>query len=134
LLNLFSVLLNLVIFACVIDALWVPVLGMEESGLAFVRVGEVASGGIKISARVPPPVVLHTASAVNGTEEEVREDSEGEGARVAYRTTKPLGKWIMGPMIETSEEADWMATVSLDGLFASTHYECEFRSSLSELP
>lgn len=107
---------------------------MEESSLAFVRVGEIASGGIKISARVPPRVLLRTASPVNGTEDEVREDVEGEGARVAYRTTKPLGKWVLGPMIETSEEADWVATVALDGLFASTSYECEFCFSLSELP
>lgn len=33
----------------------------------------------------------------------------------------------MGPEFKVSEDTDWVAVVRIDGLYASTEYECAFR-------
>ncbi|GAA5962459.1 hypothetical protein JCM21900_006400 [Sporobolomyces salmonicolor] len=131
-LNFFSWTLNFVVFLLAMDAIWTPVFGMDEASLAFVRVGAVSHNTVKLIARIPPEsslipglvgaVVNDTATAATASEGFLPVD-DFPGAKVVYRPTKPLGKWIAGPEIHTSEENDWVNTVKLDGLWASTEYE-----------
>lgn len=125
------------------DSIWTPVFGMDENSLAFVRVGAISHNEVKLVARIPQESSLvprqsdafaYNSTAYPATEGILPED-EFTGAKVAYRPTKPLGKWMVGPEIHTSEASDWVSTVKLDGLWASTEYECEiyshFASSIS---
>ncbi|CEQ42243.1 SPOSA6832_04021 [Sporobolomyces salmonicolor] len=131
-LNFFSWTLNFVVFLLAMDAIWTPVFGMDEASLAFVRVGAVSHNTVKLVARIPPEsslipglvgaVINDTATAATASEGFLPVD-DFQGAKVVYRPTKPLGKWIAGPEIHTSEENDWVNTVKLDGLWASTEYE-----------
>ncbi|KAK4704478.1 alkaline phosphatase D, partial [Phenoliferia sp. Uapishka_3] len=122
-LNTFSVLTNLAIFAATCDLLWRPIVGMNELDLAFARVGMVDHQSVKILARIPPVEAL--ASPVNTTSEGLwqAEQTPEAGAKVAYRPTKPIGRWIMGPTIQVSNNTDWTGIVRIDGLWASTEYE-----------
>ena len=77
------------------------------------------------------------------------EQTPGAGAKIAYRPTRPIGRWMcvflpqllhcgtgapadaallrndsMGPTLEVSEESDWTGVVRINGLWASTEYEC----------
>ncbi|KAM0754931.1 Metallo-dependent phosphatase [Meredithblackwellia eburnea MCA 4105] len=84
---------------------------MQEHDLSFVRVGAVDHKSARLVARIPPfPLVPDN-------------DQKGTGARVAYRPTKPVGRWIMGPEIKVSADRDWVGAVTVDGLWASTEYE-----------
>jgi len=118
------------------DSIWSPVFGMDENSLAFVRVGAISHNEVKLVARIPQESSLvprqsdafaYNSTAYPATEGILPED-EFTGAKVAYRPTKPLGKWMVGPEIHTSEASDWVSTVKLDGLWASTEYECEIFS------
>ncbi|GAA5858269.1 hypothetical protein JCM1840_001122 [Sporobolomyces johnsonii] len=131
-LNLFGWILNFALFLLTMDAIWTPVIWMDETSLAFVRVGAVSHNTVKLIARIPPEsslipglvgaVVNNTATAATASEGFLPVD-DFQGAKVVYRPTKPLGKWIAGPEIHTSEGSDWVNTVKLDGLWASTEYE-----------
>lgn len=113
---------------------------MNETDLSFARVGAVSHDSVKIVARVPPPMIdgvlaggLQVSENVSTTKEGflTEEVVEARGAKVAYRPTRPLGKWIIGPEIDVSEEKDWTGVVKLEGLYASTEYECSFPFLLS---
>ncbi|KAL8286840.1 hypothetical protein RQP46_003846 [Phenoliferia psychrophenolica] len=122
-LNAFNLAINTLLLAACLDALWSPILGMQEHDLAFARVGQVDHSSVKILARIPPLATVVTP--VNTTSEGLwqTEQTPGAGAKLAYRPSKPLGRWIMGPTLEVSEESDWTGVVRLDGLYASTEYE-----------
>ncbi|GAA5997331.1 hypothetical protein JCM5350_002349 [Sporobolomyces pararoseus] len=130
-LNYASIAVNTLLFALVMDAIWTPVFGMDETSLAFARVGAISHNQVKIVARIPPESSLvprqSDAIAYNSTFSTVTEgllpEDDFSGAKLAYRPTKPLGKWIAGPDVLTSEANDWVSTVKLDGLWASTEYE-----------
>lgn len=125
---------NAAIFALALDMLLSPILGMEQSGLAFARVGAVSHSSVKLIARIPPassliapaPIVAGVVPANNSDPavEGFLPEDEFIGAKVVYRPTKPIGKWMVGPEIRTAEENDWVSTVNLDGLWAATEYEC----------
>ncbi|GAA6061748.1 hypothetical protein JCM10212_000481, partial [Sporobolomyces blumeae] len=145
-LNLSTIAVNTVLFLAAMDAIWTPVFGMDESSLAFVRVGAVSHNSVKLVARIPPESTMipradavaandplaafgatynstSTVASTASTGDGLLPEDDFSGAKVAYRPTKPLGKWIVGPEIHTSEANDWVATVKLDGLWASTEYE-----------
>lgn len=113
------------------DAIWTPVFGMDENSLAFARIGAISHNEVKIVARIPSEssLIPHQSDALayNTTfsvADGLLPQDDFSGAKLAYRPTKPLGKWIAGPDILTTEANDWVATVKLDGLWASTEYEC----------
>ncbi|GAA5976523.1 hypothetical protein JCM10908_005530 [Rhodotorula pacifica] len=133
-LNLAAWGINAAVFALALDALLSPIIGMEQSSLAFARIGAVSHSSVKLVARIPPassflttavPIVAGVVPA-NNTEPAVESflpEDEFVGAKVVYRPTKPIGKWMVGPEIRTAEEDDWVSTVKLDGLWAATEYE-----------
>lgn len=130
-LNYASIAVNTLLFALAMDAIWTPVFGMDEHSLAFARVGAVSHNEVKIVARIPAEssLVPHQSDALayNSTfpvSEGLLPEDDFTGAKIVYRPTKPLGKWIAGPDILTSEANDWVSTVKLEGLWASTEYEC----------
>jgi alkaline phosphatase D len=130
-LNIATVLLNVVLLAACLDALWSPILGMDGASLAFVRVGAVDYHSVKISARIPPESSLvHQsdtgAGNTTGGEEAFLPVDEFQGARIVYRPTKPLGKWIAGGELHVEEAKDWVGVLKIDGLWAQTEYECAF--------
>ncbi|GAA5829024.1 hypothetical protein JCM3766R1_003908 [Sporobolomyces carnicolor] len=129
-LNYASIAVNTLLFALAMDAIWTPVFGMDEHSLAFARVGAVSHNEVKIVARIPAEssLVPHQSDALayNSTfpvSEGLLPEDDFTGAKIVYRPTKPLGKWIAGPDILTSEANDWVSTVKLEGLWASTEYE-----------
>lgn len=92
--NTASLLINTVLLAAVLDSLWSPIWGMKEDDLAFVRVGLVDHQSVKLLARVPP---LPVAAPVNETAPDglwTAEVAPDTGAKVAYRPTKPVGRWM----------------------------------------
>lgn len=129
---------NATVFALAIDAIVSPIVGMEQSSLAFARVGAISHSSVKLVARIPPASSLLTAVPIvagvvpaNNSEPAIEKflpDDEFIGAKVMYRPTKPIGKWMAGPEIRTTAEDDWVSTVNLDGLWAATEYECAWRS------
>ncbi|GAA6049009.1 hypothetical protein JCM3770_005437 [Rhodotorula araucariae] len=137
-LNWTSLGLNTLVFALMMDAIFTPIWGMDEDALAFVRVGAITHDSVKLVACIPStsslvpaadaavtPIVAGVVPANNSapaTDTFLPED-EFVGAKVVYRPTKPLGKWIYGPEIRTGEANDWVATVKVDGLWAATEYE-----------
>ncbi|KAM0788353.1 hypothetical protein ACM66B_001494 [Microbotryomycetes sp. NB124-2] len=132
-LNALAILVNLALLGFVCDSLWSPILGMNESDLAFARVGAVDHRSAKIIARVPP---LPTAAVVSGANQslvqDILPDEDFAGAKLIYRPTKPLGKWATGIDIHVDEQHDWTGAVKIDGLWASTEYEFRLlRASLS---
>ena len=128
--------INAFVFALALDALLSPIIGMEQSSLAFARIGAVSHSSVKLVARIPPASSLLTAAPIvagvipaNNSEPAVDvflPEDEFVGAKVVYRPTKPIGKWMVGPEIRTTEENDWVSTVKIDGLWAATEYECRF--------
>lgn len=144
-LNWASFAVNGVIFALMMDAIFSPIYGMDEHSLAFARVGAITHSSVKLVARIPStsslvpaadaavtPIFAGVVPANNSdpaTDAFLPED-EFVGAKVVYRPTKPLGKWMYGPEIHTREDHDWVATVKLDGLWAATEYECASSSLL----
>ncbi|GAA6000157.1 hypothetical protein JCM10207_007883 [Rhodosporidiobolus poonsookiae] len=122
---------NALLFALIVDCIWTPVYSMDEKDLAFARIGAVSHNAVKLTARIPPEssLVGHAAPFVNGVVPANNSDGgflpveDFQGAKVIYRPTKPIGKWINGPNIVTREETDWVSTVKIDGLWASTEYE-----------
>lgn len=144
-LNYISWGVNALVFALAMDAIWTPIFAMDEASLAFARIGAVSHNAVKLTARIPPPSPLVAAAAAGVTpivagvvpannsdplaDDELLAEDEFVGAKVIYRPTKPLGKWISGPEIHTQEADDWVATVNVDGLWAATEYECAWTSS-----
>lgn len=131
-LNVVAVLTNLALLACVVDSVWSPILAMNESGLSFVRVGAVDHHSAKIVARIPPTTSFSASAPVNSLngstasfDEDLVPAEDFAGAKLVYRPTKPLGKWISGTEIRVNETRDFTGTVKVDGLWASTEYECE---------
>ncbi|GJN87143.1 hypothetical protein Rhopal_000088-T1 [Rhodotorula paludigena] len=138
-LNYLSWGVNALVFALAMDAIWTPIFAMDESSLAFARIGAVSHNAVKLTARIPPPSPLVAAAAAGVTpivagvvpannsdplaDDELLAEDEFVGAKVIYRPTKPLGKWTSGPEIHTHEVDDWVATVNVDGLWAATEYE-----------
>ncbi|GAA5902665.1 hypothetical protein JCM8208_007035 [Rhodotorula glutinis] len=137
-LNWISFAVNGVIFGLMMDAIFSPIYAMDEQSLAFARVGAITHDSVKLVARIPStsslvpaadaavtPIFAGVVPANNSdpaTDAFLPED-EFVGAKVVYRPTKPLGKWMYGPEIHTHEDHDWVATVKLDGLWAATEYE-----------
>ncbi|GAA5929516.1 alkaline phosphatase D family protein [Sporobolomyces koalae] len=129
-LNYTSIAINTLLFAFAMDAIWTPIFGMDEASLAFARVGAVSHNEVKLVARIPAQTSLvpqQPDSFAYNTSLSVSEgllpEDDFSGAKLAYRPTKPLGKWIAGPDFVTSEANDWVATIKLEGLWASTEYE-----------
>ncbi|BGO98057.1 hypothetical protein NBRC10513v2_002058 [Rhodotorula toruloides] len=132
-LNIVSWSTNALLFALATDFIWTPIFGMDHTDLAFVRVGAVSHTSVKLVARIPPsssllvqPPIVAGVVPANNSEPAIEgflPEDEFVGAKVVYRPTKPLGKWIQGPEIRTKEADDWVSTVKVDGLWASTEYE-----------
>ncbi|GAA5994064.1 hypothetical protein JCM11641_005961 [Rhodosporidiobolus odoratus] len=135
-LNYLSWGLNAIVFALVLDFTWTPIFGMDESALAFARIGAVSHNAVKLTARIPPESsLINTLSAstgpivagvlpANNSDGGFLPAEDFSGARVIYRPTTPVqGKWEVGPDLITKEEEDWVATVKLEGLWAATEYE-----------
>ncbi|GAA6012699.1 hypothetical protein JCM11491_002534 [Sporobolomyces phaffii] len=129
-LNFASIGVNTLLFALAMDAIWTPVFGMDETSLAFARVGALSHNQVKIVARIPPEssLVPREADALSynatfSVTEGLLPEDDFVGGKLLYRPTKPIGKWIAGPDIITSEANDWVSTVKLEGLWASTEYE-----------
>ncbi|KAI5479069.1 alkaline phosphatase D [Pseudohyphozyma bogoriensis] len=119
--NTISLIINTLLLVATLDSIWTPVLGMAESDLTFVRVGAVDHTSAKIIARIPPESTF--IAPFNTTSEGLLAEDEGRAAKVAFRPTKPLGKWQYGPEIVVDEEKDWTGLVKLEGLYANTEYE-----------
>lgn len=134
-LNRIAFFINLLLLSAVLDAVWTPIIAMNETDLAFARVGAVDHHSVKISARIPPERLLSPHGLVennNTSIEGLLPVDEFIGAKVVYRPTKPLGKWIPGGDLIVSEDNDWTGLLRLDDLWASTEYECT--SCSTQLP
>lgn len=139
--NRLSLLINsLLLFSC-LDATFRPLLPLSSSqveDLAFVRIGATGEEWVKVAARIPPllrPTQHHSSKLIDLVSKVGVESKEEEedvkttverivGAKVIYRPTQPVGKWIVGPLIEVEEERDWTGVVKVDNLFPGTEYEC----------
>ncbi|SGY16853.1 BQ5605_C012g07010 [Microbotryum silenes-dioicae] len=128
-LNRVTLAINVFLLGLCLDALWTPILGQHEHDLAFARVGAVDHMSAKVFARVPPVHTALTAEAVQSTNDTtlfaVLSDQVDSfaGARVVYRPTKPLGKWIDGGDLRVEENRDYTGVLHLKGLWAQTEYE-----------
>lgn len=100
---------------------------MEEQDLTFVRPGHVTHHSVSLQARIPPssyPTSPFTQFETESDEQEVGELNEFQGAKVEYRATRPVGKWIKGGKLVVEEESDWTGVLKIDDLWSSTEYEC----------
>ena len=80
------------------------------SDLVFTRVGSVYLDRVKIVARYP-----------------LSNDTENGDIHVVYRQLDGSGSetWKDGPVMNFTEEYDWVDTVTLAGLWPASLYECE---------
>ncbi|SCV67741.1 BQ2448_5352 [Microbotryum intermedium] len=128
-LNRVTLAINVFLLGLCLDVLWTPILGQHEHDLAFARVGAVDHMSTKIFARVPPVDTALTAEPLQSTNESILSAVLGDqvdsfaGARVVYRPTKPLGKWIDGGDLRVEENRDYTGVLHLKGLWAQTEYE-----------
>lgn len=80
------------------------------SNVRFSRVGAIYPDRVKITVRYP-----------------LLNDTAGEDVvRVVWREAAATERisWKDGPLLNFQEQSDWVDTVSLDGLWPSTSYEC----------
>lgn len=114
-LNWISFTANLLLFVMVVDSIFTPVLIQQHEDLAFSRVASTESTSVNIIARIPPHSVLASP---------IVEESEFIGAKLAYRLTKPLGKWsISDQVLEVTEARDWTGVVTLCKYFLSAELD-----------
>lgn len=102
--NRFAFLVNLVLVGMVLDATFAHSFSpaLELADLAYTRVGAVGDTFVKVSTRA----------------------RSNETARIVYRPTLPLGAWQIGTELVFAPEDDFVSNVRLEGLVASTQYEC----------
>ena len=105
--NRVAMLVNLALVGMSLDATFAHAFypSLELADLAYTRVGAVGDTFVKISARA----------------------RTNETARVIFRPTLPLGAWQIGTELVFAPEHDFVSNVRLDGLVASTQYECAWR-------
>lgn len=117
-LNKCTLFLNSLLLLFCLDASFRPLALNGEEDLAFVRVGAVGEDWAKIHARIPPRI------QVPGFNQAQFEDLH-VGAIVIYRTMRPVGDWVVGPKLLTSNLTDWTSVIKIDDLWPGTSYECK---------
>jgi alkaline phosphatase D len=83
----------------------------HASAVTFTRIGAVYPDGVKVVVRYPFPG--HNAS-VNVLWREVHPSSNDT-------------RWQQGPVVNLTQELDWVSTVKIENLWPETTYECKFK-------
>lgn len=122
--NRFILFVNVLLTAFCMDSSFRTHFFNGEEDLAFVRVGAVGENWAKIHARIPPRDQISSDLLVDP-------DVIPVGAIVIYRPMKPVGDWIVGPKLFTSNESDWNSVVKIDDLWPGTSYEYRLTSLTS---
>lgn len=97
--------------------------GQED--LSFSRVGSVGESWVKIHVRIPPTT---TAGADLMHQRDKEQASTVVGAQLIYRPMRPVGNWIPGPTLITTNETDWTTVGKIDQLLPGKAYEYRFNS------
>ena len=107
-LTLLNVAINTIVLLLAADFVIYPALDSAKD-VVFTRVGAVYPDSAKLVVRYP---------VVNATESQLR---------ILWRQAPSTSDsaWHAGPAVHLTAEHDWVSTVTLDGLWPSTSYECE---------
>jgi hypothetical protein len=103
-----NLLINTLFLLAAIDFIVFPFFDIAST-VVFTRVGAVYSDSVKIVIRYP------------------QNNAPTHTVRVIWRefTDQMSNVWRDGPVLNLTEENDWVDTVRLGGLWPSTTYECE---------
>ncbi|PLW21230.1 hypothetical protein PCANC_05410 [Puccinia coronata f. sp. avenae] len=85
--------------------------GQED--LSFSRVGAIGETWAKVHVRIPP-IMNHITE---------HEQESVAGAQLVYRPMKPIGNWIPGPSLITTNLTDWTTVGQIENLSPGRAYE-----------
>ncbi|CAH7682443.1 PhoD-like phosphatase-domain-containing protein [Phakopsora pachyrhizi] len=127
LLNSLNFSINLIISLLCLDATFRTLIFYGQEDLSFSRIGAVGESWAKIHVRIPqntPNSLSHNLNHhLSNQQVEGSHPVGPAGARVIFRPLQPIGNWITGPELVTSNSTDWNTVAKLENLWPGTTYE-----------
>lgn len=111
--------INLILTLFSLDSTFRTTVFYAEEDLSFSRVGAVGETWAKVHVRIPPNDLN---SNLDGT------IYQTTGAQLVYRPMKPIGNWLLGPALITSNSTDWTTVGKIDQLSPGQTYEYRLNS------
>jgi len=112
--NKFTLMINTILTLFCLDATFRTSIFDGQEDLSFTRVGAIGETWAKVHARIPP-LINQAAPA--------QEQDSSAGAQLVYRPMKPIGNWILGPSLITTNQTDWNAVGKIENLSPGKAYE-----------